>query len=61
MSKAREHEALIQAGEAREAGVAELLTFYARIEEVYAAASKAFREEQPTVTTNSTNPSRASR
>lgn len=61
MSKAQEHEALIQAAEAREAGVAELLTFYARIEEVYAAAARASQEEQPTVTTNSTNSSRVSR
>ncbi len=60
MSKADEHEALVRAGEAREAGVADLLSFYARVEEVYANASRALEEDQIAfATTNVTNPRQA--
>lgn len=56
MSKAEEHEALVRAAEAREAGVADLLSLYARVEEVYAAASRALEEQQIASTTNAANP-----
>ncbi len=55
MSRAEEHEALVRAAEAREAGVADLLNFYARVEEVYATASRALQEEQIGRTTNAAN------
>lgn len=51
-----EREALVRAGEAREAGVADLLDFYARVEGLYAAASRALEENQVAFATNATNP-----
>ena len=50
-----EREALVQAGETREAGVADLLTFYARVEGVYAAASRVQEENPVGSTTNAAN------
>jgi hypothetical protein len=55
MSRAEEHEALVRAAEAREAGVADLMSFYARVEEVYAAASRALQQEETDRTTNAAN------
>ncbi|MBN2098988.1 MAG: hypothetical protein JW753_05265 [Dehalococcoidia bacterium] len=40
----------------REAGVADLIEFYARIETVYVSASKALEEHSPVRASNSTNP-----
>ena len=54
-----EREALVRSGETREAGVADLLSFFARIEGVYAAASRALEENPVGSTTNATNPTRA--
>jgi len=51
-----EREALVQAGEAREAGVADLFILFARLEGVYAAASRALEENPVGSTTNAANP-----
>lgn len=55
-----EREALLQAGEAREAGVADLLSFIAKVEEIYSAASRASEETLVGSTTNTANLPRAS-
>jgi hypothetical protein len=54
-SKEQENLDLLRQLETREAGVADLYEFYARIEKVYTAASKAFEEPSMDVTSNSTN------
>lgn len=60
MPKAEEErEALVRAGEAREAGVADLLSFYAQVEGVYAAASRALEVDQVGSATNAANPPQA--
>lgn len=56
MSRAAEHEALVRAGEAREAGVADLLNLYARVEKAYAEASSALEERPVAFASNTTNP-----
>lgn len=53
-SKNQENLDLVKQLETREAGVADLLEFYTRVEKVYSAASRA-SEEPLTVTSNSTN------
>jgi hypothetical protein len=50
-----EREALVRAGETREAGVGDLMAFYARVEELYATASRALVDEQTSAATNATN------
>ena len=54
-----EREALVRAGEAREAGVVDLLSFYAKVEGVHAAASRVLEENQTGSTTNAANLPRA--
>lgn len=54
-SKSQENLDLLRQLETREAGVADLFEFYARVEEVYTAASKAFEEPFAGATSNSTN------
>ncbi len=54
-SKNEENLDLLTQLDKREAGVADLYEFYARIERVYTAASKAFEEPSAGVTSNSTN------
>jgi len=53
--KDTENEAMREQLEKREAGVAELLEFYARVEEVYVSASRASEEGYTVTTSNSTN------
>jgi hypothetical protein len=55
-SKNQENLDLLSQLETREAGVADLFEFYARLEEVYSAASKALEEPSAGATSNSTNP-----
>jgi hypothetical protein len=55
-SKQQENLDLLTQLETREAGVADLYEFYARIEKVYTAASKAFEEPSMDATSDSTKP-----
>lgn len=54
-TREQEKKALEETLERREAGVADLFEFYARVEAVYAASIKALEEGQTTITSNSTN------
>ncbi len=54
-SREEAHRALAEEYEAREAGVADVLQFYARLEGVYAAASKALEENITSMASNSAN------
>lgn len=54
-TKDRENEALLEALEQREAGVADLLQFYAGVEAVYAASIKAIQEGCTAMSSNTTN------
>lgn len=53
--KDQENEALLETFEQREAGVADLLQFYAGVEAVYAASIKAIQEGYTAMTSNTTN------
>lgn len=57
ISKDRESEDLVKHFEESEAGVAELLELYSRVEALYVAASKAVEEGYSIVTSDATNPS----
>jgi hypothetical protein len=54
-TKEQESKALEEEFEKREAGVAELLEFYARVELVYVAASQALEQRPTDMTSNSAN------
>ena len=56
VSKQTENEVLMQQFEKREAGVAELFEFYARVEAVYVTASQALAEGYSATTSNAANP-----
>lgn len=56
ISEDKQAEAFVEQFRKREAGVAELLDFYALIEEVYVAASAASEQAQPVIISNSANP-----
>jgi len=54
-SKDQENKDLTRQFEAKEAGVAELFEFYARVEPVYIAASKVLEEGNSITTSNKAN------
>jgi hypothetical protein len=54
-SKEEEVKALEETLKKREAGVTDLLEFYASIEAVYAASIKALEEERTAMSSNATN------
>ena len=51
----QENQALTEQFQSREAGVIDLFEFYARLEAVYAAASKALEQSQIGTASNSAN------
>jgi len=53
--KDKENEAIQEQFQKREAGVADLLDFYAQVEEVYVSASKALEEGRSVLASNTTN------
>ena len=55
MNRQQELDSLGREFESREAGVAELMELYEKLEGIYAAASESLAEEQPSHTTDSTN------
>jgi hypothetical protein len=54
-TKDRENEALLQTLEQREAGVTDLLEFYAGVEAIYAASIQALQDEHTAMASNTTN------
>ncbi len=55
ITKDKENEEILERFENKEAGVAELMEFYARVEAIYVASSKVLDETEVTATSNSTN------
>ena len=55
ITKDKENEEILERFENKEAGVAELLEFYARVEAIYVSSSKALDETEVAATSNSTN------
>ncbi len=56
ITKDKEKEEILERFENKEAGVAELLEFYARVEAIYVSSSKVLEETQVAMTSNTTNP-----
>ena len=54
-SKDRENETLLKTLEQREAGVTDLLEFYAGVESVYVASIQALQDEYMAMASNTTN------
>ena len=54
-NKDKENEVLLETLEQREAGVADLLEFYAGVEDVYAASMHAFQQGGTAMASNATN------
>lgn len=55
ITKDKENEEIQEQFESKEAGITELLEFYARVEAIYVSSSKASEETEVVVTSNSTN------